>query len=52
MFFVATPSLYARLTPKEGSSFSVGFNIVNYGATGDGHTDDSEVFLFFLVSYA
>ncbi|XP_057431872.1 probable polygalacturonase At3g15720 [Lotus japonicus] len=44
MFIVATPSLYARLTPKEGSSFNVGFNIVNYGATGDGHTDDSEAF--------
>ncbi|XP_057454546.1 probable polygalacturonase At3g15720 [Lotus japonicus] len=42
MLFVAIPSLYARVTPNAGSS---NFNIVNYGAKGDGQTDDSQAFV-------
>ncbi|XP_057414856.1 probable polygalacturonase At3g15720 isoform X3 [Lotus japonicus] len=42
MLFVAIPSLYARVTPKAGSS---NFNIVNYGAKGDGQTDNSQAFV-------
>ncbi|XP_057457805.1 probable polygalacturonase At3g15720 isoform X2 [Lotus japonicus] len=34
--------LYARVTPNAGSS---NFNIVNYGAKGDGQTDDSQAFV-------
>ncbi|XP_057414860.1 probable polygalacturonase At3g15720 isoform X4 [Lotus japonicus] len=34
--------LYARVTPKAGSS---NFNIVNYGAKGDGQTDNSQAFV-------
>ncbi|XP_057452800.1 probable polygalacturonase At3g15720 [Lotus japonicus] len=41
LFVAATPSLYARVTPNAGSS---SFNIVNYGAKGDGQTDDSQAF--------
>ncbi|XP_057440150.1 probable polygalacturonase At3g15720 [Lotus japonicus] len=41
LFVAATPSLYARVTPNAGSS---NFNIVNYGAKGDGQTDDSQAF--------
>ncbi|XP_057454301.1 probable polygalacturonase At3g15720 [Lotus japonicus] len=41
LLVAATPSLYARVTLNAGSS---SFNIVNYGAKGDGKTDDSQAF--------
>jgi polygalacturonase len=43
MFVVASHCLHARITPNDDSNF----NVLKYGATGDGNTDDSDVYIIF-----
>ncbi|XP_004500601.2 probable polygalacturonase At3g15720 [Cicer arietinum] len=41
MCVIASPSLYARKTPQANSTF----NVITYGAIGDGNTDDTNAFV-------
>lgn len=45
LFVIASPSLCARVMPGASPSF----NVVGYGAKGDGHTDDSNVCMCFFL---
>jgi hypothetical protein len=42
---IASPSLCSKV---EKYNIPNAFNIVKYGAKGDGHTDDSNVYYFLL----
>ena len=37
--FITSPSVYARTIPQAQTIF----NVIDYGAVGDGQTDDSQV---------
>ena len=41
MFFTASQCLGGRITPDDGSNY----NVLTYGANGDGNTDDSNVYI-------
>ncbi|GMY33441.1 probable polygalacturonase At3g15720, partial [Fagus crenata] len=41
IFFITSPSVYARTIPQAQTIF----NVIDYGAVGDGQTDDSQAFL-------
>jgi len=52
MFVTASQCLGGRITPDDGSNY----NVLTYGANGDGNTDDSNVyiiltyyFIFFMI---
>jgi len=40
-FVIASHCLGGRITPDDGSNF----NVLTYGAIGDGNTDDSDVYI-------
>jgi len=47
MFVVASHCLHARITPNDDSNF----NVLKYGATGDGNTDDSDVYIILTYHF-